>query len=297
MGWGQVDDAESIRAIHRAIDLGINFFDTANNYGAGHSERVLGQALAGRRDKVVIATKFGSVFDEATLTHFDKGQDFVITPDFIREACEASLGRLQTDYIDLYQFHWNQYPAERAVDVRETLERLVTEGKIRWYGWSTDHPELARIFAAGQHCTAIQHRLNLFYDAPEMLAVCEEFDLASINKSPLNSGLLTGKFTSETTFPEDDGRHGINFREGRGAERLQQIDALRPILTREGRSMTQAALAWIWARAERTIPIPGFKSVRQVEENIHALDFGPLSVEQMHEIERVLGRAPSEANP
>lgn len=290
MGWGQVDDDESIRAIHCAIDLGVNFFDTANNYGAGHSEEVLGRALLGRRDRVVIATKFGSVFDEATRTHFDKGDDFVITPEFIREACEASLRRLQTDVIDLYQFHWGVYDAQRALTVRQTLEELVQAGKIRWYGWSTDRPELAAIFAEGAHCTAVQHRLNVLSDAPQMLALCAAQNLASINKQPLNSGLLTGKFTTESTFPDDDLRVDVDFSTGRLRDRLRQIEDLRDVLASNGRSMAQGALAWIWARSNVAVPIPGFKNVRQVEDNAGALAFGPLTEVQMRQIDEILDR-------
>lgn len=290
MGWGQVDDAESIRAVHCAIDTGVNLFDTANNYGAGHSERVLGEALKGKRDGVVIATKFGSIFDEETQTHFDKGPDFVISPRLIREACEASLRRLQTDVIDLYQFHWGTYDEERAVTVRETLEELVGEGKIRWYGWSTDHPHLAAIFAEGEHCIAIQHRLNVFFEAEEMLALCREQGLASINKQPLNGGLLTGKFTAKTTFPEDDGRSGVDFESERVVQRLQQVEDVRGVLTSDGRTMAQGALAWIWAHSDIAIPIPGFKTVQQVEDNAGALAAGPLTEAQMRQIDEILGR-------
>ena len=121
LGWGGVDDNESIRAVHRAMELGVNFFDTANVYGAGHSERVLAKALAGKRKDVVIATKFNAVFDEQTreVTGSDS------TPAGIRKACEDSLKRLETDYIDLYQFHDNGFPADKAEPVRETLEELV----------------------------------------------------------------------------------------------------------------------------------------------------------------------------
>src|SRR5688500_11726870 len=176
-GLGQVDDAESIRGIQYALDAGINFFDTAANYGCGHSERILGQALADRRDKVILATKFGYVVDEKN-RHVSETEDVVHR---IPQECEDSLRRLQTDYIDLYQFHVNEYPSEKAAEVRDVLETLVDEGKIRWYGWSTDHPEGARVFAQGEHCTAIQHVLNMSYDTPQMLAVCEEQDQASIN--------------------------------------------------------------------------------------------------------------------
>ena len=146
LGYGEVDDDESSRAIHAALDRDVNFFDTANVYGAGHSERVLGRVLAGRRTQVVIATKFNALFDETTrqVTGADT------SPAGIRQACEESLRRLNTDYIDLYQFHDNGFPAEEAAAVRETLETLVKEGKIRAYGWSTDFPDRAKSLLKGR---------------------------------------------------------------------------------------------------------------------------------------------------
>ena len=290
MGWGEVDDDESIRAIHTALDLGINFIDTANNYGAGHSEVVVGQALRGRRDKVVLATKFGSVFDETKKIHYDKGDDYVITPTFIRKSCDGSLRRLQTDYIDLYQFHWGTYDENRALDVLATLEDLVTEGKIRAFGWSTDHPHLAAIFAKSENCTAIQHRMNVFSPAEEMLALCNEHNLASINKSPLNAGVLTGKFHPGYEFEETDGRKDVDWKSERLRTLLAQVDALREILSSNGRTMAQGSLAWIWAHSNITIPIPGFKNVQQVTENAKAMDFGPLTQAQMAEIDEILAR-------
>ena len=288
MGWGEVNDDESVRAIHHALDRGVNFFDTANNYGAGHSERILGRALADRRDGVVLATKFASVFDEDEGVHYDD-RDLPMTYDAIRESCEGSLRRLQTDYIDVYLLHHGEYDLDGAAAVRDILERLVDEELIRWYGWSTDDPARARVFAEGDHCTVVEHRLNLIYDAPEMLDVCDEFDLASICKSPLQSGTLTGKFTAETTFPEDDGRHGIDFSSGAGATRLEQIAALRPVLARSGHSLAQAALAWILTRSERAIPIPGFKTLAQVDENVGALEAAPLNADQMAFVEKLFG--------
>jgi aryl-alcohol dehydrogenase-like predicted oxidoreductase len=293
MGWGEIDDAESIRAIHTAIDLGITLFDTANNYGAGHSERILGRALVGKRDKVVIATKFGSIFDEDTKQHIDLDPDVdeipAIDETFIRNALEGSLQRLQTDYLDLYQFHWGNYPAEDAGEIRDILETLVKEGKIRAYGWSTDLPDRARVFASGENCGAIQHDLNVFTDASELLELCEEFDVGSMNKKPLGGALLTGKFTEESTFPDNDLRRGWNFKEGRAAERLKQVEALRDIMTSGGRTMAQAALGWNWAQSDRTIPIPGFKTVAQVQENAGAMNFGPLNDRQVEQIKTILG--------
>ena len=290
-GWGQVDDAESIRAIHYALDLGINFFDTAANYGCGHSERILSQAIAGRRDKVILATKFGYVVDEEKRIVAETEN---VVPR-IRQECEDSLRRLQTDYIDLYQFHVDEYPPERAAEIRDVLETLVEEDKIRWYGWSTANPAGAKVFAQGAHCTAIQHWLNMVKqrdDLPEMLAVCEEYDQASIIRSPLVMGMLTGKFTLETTFPKDDIRSTWSLREGRTPQNLQRIEVVRKMFAEMGdvRTPAQIALAWIWTRSERTIPIPGFRTVAQVKENIRAMELGLLSHEQMEKIDEIFER-------
>lgn len=286
-GWGQVDDDESIRAIHVAMDLGINFFDTAANYGAGHSESILGEAISGRRDKVFLATKFGHVVDEVKkIVHRDDDQ----IQSNIRKDCENSLRRLGTDYIDIYQLHEASYEPEKAPLVMAILEELVEEGKIRYYGWSTDLPDRAGIFARGEHCTAIQFALNVNHDNPEMRALCKDFDLGGINKSPLNKGILTGKFSEDSTFPEDDIRHRLNFKEGLPAERLKQVEELREVLTSQGHTLAQAALAYIWALDERMVPIPGFKNVQQVEENATAMDLGPLNDEQLSQIDEILGR-------
>jgi aryl-alcohol dehydrogenase-like predicted oxidoreductase len=286
-GWGDVDDDESVRAIHRALELGANFFDTANNYGAGRSERVLGRALRGRRDEAVIATKFGSIFDEDERT-FYRDRDLDMSRESIRGALEGSLQRLETDYVDLYLLHGGDHDPDVAPAIVDALEALVAEGKIRSYGWSTDDPERARIFADGPHCTAVEHRLNVVHDAPEMLALCEEHDLASVVRSPLQSGFITGKYDAATTFPENDGRHGIDLASGPGAERLAQVEALRPLLTGDGRTHVQGVLAWVLTRSERTIPIPGFKSVAQVEENVGAASLSSLSAEQMREVEGII---------
>ena len=287
---GQVDDAESIRAIHYALDAGINFFDTAGSYGCGHSERILAQATAGRRDKVILATKFGYVVDEEQRTVTEPKE--VVSR--IRQECESSLRNLQTDCIDLYQFHKGDYPLEHVAEVCNVLEALVDEGKIRWYGWSTDNVEGARVFAQGEHCAAIQHRLNMKFYHPEMLEVCEEYDQASINRSPLITGFLTGKYSSETTFPKDDWRSTWNLQNEGARQALHQIETARKFFADAGevRTLTQVALAWIWTCSDRTIPIPGFKTVTQVKENIQAVEFGLLSKEQMKKIDEIFERPP-----
>lgn len=291
VGWSDVDDNESIRAIHRALDLGVNFFDTADVYGTGHSEEILGKALMGRRDKVVIATKFGNVFDSETRQCTSKDG----SPEYVREALEASLRRLNTKYIDLYQFHIGGYPPEKADRTRDVLEELVKEGKIRGYAWSTDVLESVKVFAEGPNCTAVQQQLNVFAGNDEILTLCKEKNLASVNRSPLAMGLLTGKFQESTRFPANDVRRHVEwfegFKEGKpNPEWLKKLDAIREILTSGGRILAQGALAWIWGRSEKTIPIPGFKTVRQVEENATAMQFGSLNAEQMREIDALLGR-------
>lgn len=292
-GWGEVDDEESIRAIHAGIGLGVTLFDTANVYGAGHSERVLARAFAGRRSQVVIATKFNAVFNETTRQV--TGSD--TSPAGIRAACEDSLHRLNTDYIDLYQFHDNGYPPEKAEPVRETLEGLVKEGKIRAYGWSTDFPERLEVFAQGPKCAAVQLQLNVLDDNPAILALCDKYDLAALNRGPLAMGLLTGKYTSETKPSADDVR-GVKspewmkyFKNGKpNPEWLNKRDAVRAILASNGRSVAQGALAWLWARSPKTLPIPGFRTVAQVKENAGAMQFDPLTMEQMREIDKLLER-------
>jgi aryl-alcohol dehydrogenase-like predicted oxidoreductase len=291
-GWGNVDDHESIRAIRAALDLGINFFDTAANYGAGHSETILGQAIGTRRDQVVIATKFGHVVDEERKVVY---KDDAQVLKNLRQDCENSLRRLGTDYIDIYQFHEASYDPDLAPAVMEILEELVTGGKIRYYGWSTDLPDRAAIFSNGQHCTAIQFALNIIHDNPEMRTLCGESDLGGINKSPLNKGVLTGKFSPDSTFPDNDIRHGLNFKEGVAAERLQQVDDLREVLTSQGHTLAQAALAYIWALDKRMVPIPGFKTVQQVEENSGTMQLGPLIEEQMEQIAKILNKNSSQA--
>jgi aryl-alcohol dehydrogenase-like predicted oxidoreductase len=289
-GWGEVDDNESIRAIQAALDNGINFFDTAANYGTGHSEHILGQGLAGRRQQAVIATKFGFVVDETSkrVTRFEHAEEVIKD---VRASCETSLRRLGTDYIDLFQLHVWDYPAGPAAELREVLESLVRQGKIRAYGWSTDSVDLAKVFADGEHCAAIQHDLNVVLDAPEMLALCERQDLASVNRSPLARGALTGKYSRSTVFAENDVRRdewsvGHFF-----TPTLDKLDTVQSILTNGGRSLAQGALAWILTRSPKTIPIPGFRTVKQVEENAGVLQTGLLTPEQMRQIETLLGRS------
>ena len=185
---------------------------------------------------------------------------------------------------------------ERALEARDVLEALVSEGLIRTYGWSTDRTDAMRAFSTSPGCGVVQQGLSVLDDDnSELLSLCEEFDLASINRGPLGMGLLTGKFTPNSTFADDDQRHIAGwhpgFRDGKPtADWLDKLAAIREVLTSGGRTLAHGALAWIWARSPRTVPIPGFKTVAQVEENCGALDFGPLTPDQLTEIDRILDR-------
>ncbi|SHN32139.1 aldo/keto reductase [Cryptosporangium aurantiacum] len=297
-GWSAVDDEESVRALRRAHELGITFFDTAANYGAGHSEVILGRAFAGHRDDVVLATKFGYRVDEAQSAVSEYP---VPDPDLesrIRSELAASLRRLGTDYIDVYQLHVGDLPAEEALRMVDVLVDLVREGSIRTWGWSTDDVASIRAVAEAPGFSVVQHGLSVLgYEDPAMLALCDEFGLGSINRSPLAMGALTGKFTPTTTFADDDQRRRASwhpaFADGRPtADWLARLDAVRDVLTSDGRTLAQGALAWIWGRSPRTVPIPGFKTVAQVEENARALEKGPLTAEQMDEVARIVNGAP-----
>jgi aryl-alcohol dehydrogenase-like predicted oxidoreductase len=296
-GWSVVDDNESSRAIQRALELGVNFFDTAANYGAGHSERLLGKIFKGRRDQVVIATKFGYQVDEAAkvVLNYDGKEEDSDVASRVRTDAEASLKRLDTDYIDVYQLHVWGLGIERALQARDVLEDLVREGKIRTYGWSTDRTDAIKAFSTSPNCSVVQQQLSVLDGNMELLALCEQLNLASINRGPLGMGLLTGKFAPESTFAADDVRHNANwhpgFKNGKPTQEwLDKLAAIHDVLTSNGRTLSQGALAWIWARSPQTVPIPGFKTVAQVEENCKALQFGPLDSGQMAEIDQILGR-------
>lgn len=289
-GWGEVDDDESVAALRSAMNAGVTFFDTAANYGAGHSERVLGRAVAGRRDELVLATKFGYIVDEDR-RHVE-GVD--LSPSGIRVSCEASLRRLGTSWIDLFQLHVGDLEPTLADDVLAVLDSLVDDGLIRAYGWSTDDPARAARFASARHCATIQHQLNVLEDNPAMLDLCQATGLASINRGSLAMGLLTGAYDKGASFPVDDLRSQspawmTYFLDGRpNPAWLTRLAAIREILTSDGRTLAQGAIAWIWGRSPVTVPIPGVRTVAQARSNAGALEQGPLTADQVAEIEELL---------
>ena len=291
-GWGNISNEESIRGLNRAFELGVRVFDTADIYGCGLSEELVGRALENYRDEVIIITKFGNTFDPKTKRQL--GED--ASPKYIRKAVDASLERLKTDYIDIYLLHIWGYPIDKAAETMNTLEDLVNEGAIRGYGWSTDSTSRATAYADRKHYVAIMSELNVFRDTSEIVRLCEKKQLLNINKAPLAMGLLSGKYTPQTPrLPENDVRTAspdwlAYFKDGKAApEFTKKLDRIKEILTEDGRTLIQGSLGWIWARSLVTFPIPGFKTVKQVEENAKALEYGPLKPSQMKAIDEILG--------
>lgn len=292
-GWGKTDDAESQRAIAAAYDHGIRVFDTAANYGTGLSERLLAEGLGAHRQDCVITTKFGFEVDEDAKVVRNRSDDMRTMPvaRHVAAECEASLKRLGTDYIDVYFFHVWDYDTTMALDVRAALEQLVDQGKIRSYGWSTDAPESASVFAQGPHCSAIQTNFSIAVDQPEILRLCEQLDMAAFTRGPLAMGFLTGKYGSDTTFSQTDVRNAPWVKQQFQGPVSAKLSAMREILTSGGRTLAQGALAYIWARSERTLPIPGIRTAEQAAENATAMEYGPLSADQTAEIDRIMADA------
>lgn len=293
-GWGDVDDRQSLRALALAHDLGARLFDTADAYGTGHSEEVLGEAFGNRSD-VVIATKFGFTHNRATreLTGTD------VTPAYMEKALAASLQRLRRSHIDLYQIHVGDIADADADRLAGALEKRAEAGDIGAWGWSTDDArEVARMLAF-PHFRAVQQQLSLFHDVPELVALCDEHGLANLNRSPLAMGFLTGKFTETSRLPADDVRAAghswvRDFQDGRPTpEALRRLAAVRDLLTTGGRSLAQGALGWILARSPQTLPIPGFKTEAQIRDNLGALQKGPLPADIMDQIAEVLALEPA----
>ena len=287
MGWGRVDDNESERAIRLALDHGINFFDTADLYGCGHSETILGSALRENRPDVDVASKFGYRIDAKQKTCTGT----ITLPDDIETALDSSLRRLRTDYLDLYQLHIQNCPDPLAADVQDRLETLTGKGKIRAYGWSTDKKQAVSAFVPSPRFVSIQQALNVIQGNHDLLKAAESSGLTIFCRSPLAMGLLTEKWCERRDIAADDLRSRWNLDVGDVPAMLDTIGKIRGILTADGRSLTQGALAWIWGISERTIPIPGFRDSKQVLENALALDKGPLTAEQMSTIDELVFRA------
>ena len=260
--WGPVDDRDSIAAIERALDLGINLFDTADVYGRGRSEDLVGRALNGRRDNAVIATKVG-------LWHSGGERPNAYTdPEMVLESCEASLRRLRTDRIDVYQCHlWWDENTEVFV---EAFEKLKADGKIRAFGVSTNEVGHLKNFNRNGTCDVLQFDYSVLNRSPEkeLLPYARERRIGTLARGSLRMGILTGKFTTASTFPEGDIRRGWPQQDW-FPEQLGKTDRLRA-LAGDDRSLAQIALAFVLEHPAVSTTIPGAKNPRQVEHNAAA---------------------------
>ncbi|MBO6675645.1 MAG: aldo/keto reductase [Rhizobiales bacterium] len=293
LGYANADDAQSLAAIEASYETGIRLFDTADVYGAGHSERLLGRALKGR-DEVLISTKFGLGFDEVSKQVTGERADTA----YVRQALDASRKRLDRDVLDIVFLHLNSLPPHQAAPLFDALETARSDGVINAYGWSTDFPASAEAMADRERFVAVQHAMNVFFDAPSMMAVVDQHSLLSFNRSPLAMGLLTGKFVAGQAMASDDIRQNSfewmdYFKDGRVApEFIAMLDTVRELLTVGGRSLAQGALGWLLAKSPNTVPIPGARTAEQATHNAQALALGPLPGPVMDEIEQVLTRPP-----
>jgi len=281
-GSGNAD--ESISAIHHALDRGVTFLDTADMYGVGRNEELVGRAIRDRRDEVFLATKFGNVRGPNGEFLGVKGD-----PDYVRSACEASLKRLGVEVIDLYY----QHRVDPNVPIEDTvgeMARLKEEGKVRFLGLSEAAPQTIRKAHATHPITAVQTELSLWSrDAEaEVLPTVREFGIAYVAYSPLGRGFLSGRFKSPGDFPADDFRKNHPRFQGENFEKnIQLVREVEAMASEKGCTTAQLALAWVLAQGEDIVPIPGTKHVRYLDENIGALDVS-LSDEELRRLDEIL---------
>ncbi len=284
-GWTGVTDDESVATIGRAVELGVNFFDTADMYGWGRSEELLGKVLRPHRDKVWIASKVGFWHDEAGKRTFNESKDYIVG------ACEASLRRLQTDHIDLYQCHlWR---TERWPEFLSAFETLLKQGKIRAFGVSTNDFDMVQRFDERRSLAAVQANYNLLdrHVERDILPYCRARGIAFIARGPLAMGKLTGKFTRDTRFDpndirskwlEGDARHDFE-------QQIDMVDRLKPVAAKAGLTMSQLAIRFVFSHADVSVLIPGAKNRTQLEQNVGASTLPPLTGGDLGAIERALG--------
>ncbi len=277
------DDAESIATIHRALDIGIDFLDTADMYGPFANERLVGKAIRGRRDQVVLATKFGNQRGEDGSFLGVNGR-----PDYVRKSCDGSLQRLGVDHIDLYY----QHRVDRTVPIEETvgaMAELVNEGKVRFLGLSEAAPATIRRAHREHLITALQTEYSLWTRDPEdeVLPLCRDLGIGFVAYSPLGRGFLTGRFRTFEDLPEDDYRRNSPRFQGDNFQRnLDLVERVEDIARRKRCTPAQLALAWLLAQGDDIVPIPGTKQRRYLDENVRALEI-ELSPEDLEEIEEV----------
>ena len=269
--YGTPDAAEAEATLARALDLGITFFDTADVYGMGHNEQLVGKALASRRDEVVLATKFG-IHDDPTAPRGRRGVRG--DAEYVRQACDASLGRLGVDHIDLYYQHRPdiRVPIEETVDA---MAELVRAGKVRHLGLSEASADTVRRAAAVHPIAALQSEWSLFSRdiEAEIVPACREAGIALVPYSPLGRGMLTGTVASLDELEDNDFRRTVPRFQGDNLDRnLELVTVVRDVAAARGATPGQVALAWLAAQGDDVVPIPGTKRRKYLEENVGALD-------------------------
>jgi aryl-alcohol dehydrogenase-like predicted oxidoreductase len=282
--YGPGDDAESIRTIHRAIDLGINFLDTADAYGPHKNEELVGIAIKGKRNQLTIATKFGIVRDPKNAL----ARGFSGKPEYVQSASEASLKRLGIDVIDLYYLHRADPDTPIEVTV-EAMGKLVKEGKVRGIGLSEVSPSTLRKAHAVHPITALQTEYSLWTRDPEdeLLSTCEELGIAFVAYSPLGRGFLTGQIKKfEDLDPTDYRRFSPRFQGENFQKNIDLVKKLEELAVSKKCMASQLALAWVMAKGDYIFPIPGTKKVKYLEENAGALSVH-LSDEELKEIDKI----------
>jgi aryl-alcohol dehydrogenase-like predicted oxidoreductase len=264
--YGKQDDAQSIDVVHRAIDLGVNFLDSSDMYGFGQNEELLGRAIRGRRDQVVMSTKFGQVrTPEGKMTVNGR-------PDYVAQACDASLKRLGIDVIDLYY----QHRVDPTVPIEETvgaMKRLIEQGKVRYIGLCEAAPATVRRAHRIHPLSALQSEFSLLYrvQAEETLPTLRELGISFVAYSPLGRSWLTGRVGSVGDIPTDDRRRDHpRFQEANFGKNLELVQRLEPIANEKGCTPGQLALAWLLAQGSDIVPIPGTKRKERLEENVKA---------------------------
>ena len=281
--YGTADEQQSIDTIHRALDVGITFFDTADMYGPFRNEQLVGKALRPRRSEATIATKFGIVRDESGAMHGLNGR-----PEYVHEACDASLQRLGVDHIDLYY----QHRVDPEVPIEETIGamgQLVDAGKVRYLGLSEAAPDTLRRANDEFPITALQTEYSLWSRDPEdeILPTCRALGIGFVPYSPLGRGFLTGRFQSPDDLPEDDWRrHNPRFQGENFQMNLHLVDEVKRLAGEKGVTPAQLALAWVLEQGDDVVPIPGTTSAEHLEENAAALDvtFSDRELERIDEI-------------
>ncbi len=282
VAYGERDEPGSIETIHRALELGVTFIDTADMYGRGHNEELLGRAIKGRRDEAILATKFGNIRTEDGKSHV-RGD-----PEYVIEACEKSLVRLGTDVIDLYYVHRID-PAVPIEDTIGAMKQLVEQGKVRHIGVSEAAPATIRRAHAVHPLTAVQTEYSLWTRdvETEVLPTCRDLGIGFVAYSPLGRGFLSGTIPRRDSLIENDSRRGHpRYAQDNIARNAVLVDALKSVAKDANGTPAQVALTWLLSRGNDVVPIPGTKKPKWLEENVAALDLA-LSEEQIDRLEEV----------